>query len=158
MARLNQLNKVRVRKWKQDLGHVQMLMELSPSFSATVLALAAGVDRTTIYRNCSSIGTKRIDPPATAELLLEGLDETRIMMTESKEWPEDMMPKRVIEDLKLCMDLDLLNQYLYAVAGVLKMRPLHLRMFALELAVARRSVRRWYINHGFTEDGNAINH
>jgi len=126
----------------------QMLMELAPMFSATTLALASNVDRATIYRNCSHVGTRRIDPPQTAELLLDGLSRAREFMLQPKDWPEHIMPLTIIEDLRTRMDLDVLNNYLYAVAGELRMRPLHLRMFALELAVACNSVNQWFMEHG----------
>ena len=153
MSRISEHRAVLKRKWGSRPERTQMLMELAPMFSATTLALAAGVDRATIYRNCPSIGSRRIDPPQTAELLLDGLAHTRRLMLKPGEWPERILPNAVIESLKTQMDLDALHTYLYAVAGELKMRPLHLRMFALELAVACNSVRQWITDHeGGTEE------
>lgn len=140
------------RKWHKDLGRSQMLMELAPLFTATTLSLAANVDRATVYRNCTSVGSRRVDPPQTAELLLEGLDAARTKLVEANEWPEAVMPLAVIDALKFEMDLNALNHYLYALAGALRMRPLHLRMFALELAIACRSIRHWNETHMAPEE------
>lgn len=153
MARISEHSRVTGRKWQKKPERTQMLMELAPMFSATTLALASNVDRATIYRNCPSIGTKRIEPPQTAELLLDGLAHTRRLLLDPGDWPESIMPSQVIESLQKRMDLDALNTYLYAVAGVLRMRPLHLRMFALELAVACNSVSQWLTDHEI-EGGN----
>jgi hypothetical protein len=131
------------RTWKKDPVRTHMIMELAPRFSATVLAVVCDVERSTIYRNCPNVGIRRDAPPETAELLLEGLNETRARMLDHGEWPENVMSQQAIDRLNERMDLERLHEYTYALAGALGMRPLHLRMFALELAMAVRAVHHW---------------
>lgn len=147
MARVSNLQRASKRKWRKDLARRQMIMELAPLFSATTLALASGLDRATIYRHCPDVGTKRITPPQTAELLLEGLGRARRLLIKPSDWPEHLMPSTVVEDLRSRMDLDVLGNYLQVVAGELRMRPMNMRVFALELAVACNSVEHWFDQH-----------